>query len=101
MIEDTLVLDYCADLLSESEFEPLIDEVLSAPLGHWNDVHSLCARLGLRAPPAVENGVDLMVAWLTAPAIGPGTVILVFASESELWSTISLYSRLRALRATY
>ena len=92
------VLDYCADLLSETRNEALLLALFECPKGEWVAIATLCVQTGIGEPPAQAPGADLFVTWLDEPLRLEGYATIVFCSPTELWSTIGIYNRTRLKR---
>lgn len=90
---DRAVLDYCADLLSETRHEAFLRALFRCAKGEWVAVETLCVETGARLPPAKGPGGDLVVTWLDEPSKLEGYATVVFLSPTELWSTVAMYNR--------
>lgn len=86
-------LDYCANLLSETENERLMLALFRRPKGEWVLVSGLCNEVEVGAPPSRGPGADLAVVWLDEPSGLDGYATIVFFSAKELWSTAAIYNR--------
>ena len=93
------VLDYCANLLSETENEGFLFALLRRQKGDWVSVSYLCVEVAISAPPSRGPGADLTVTWLDEPSGLDGYVAIVFFSGRELWSSIAIYNRDRLLKS--
>jgi hypothetical protein len=92
------VLDYCADLLSETKNEAFMLGLFERPKAEWVGVRDLCSDVHAPVPPQAGPGKDLMVVWLDEPDRLDDYSTIVFFSPSELWSTAAIYNRKRLLR---
>ncbi len=88
-----VVLDYCANLLSETENEQFMLALFQRQKGEWVSVSRLCNEVGLGAPPSRGPGRDLAVTWLDEPSGVDGYATIVFFSPQEFWSTVAVYNR--------
>lgn len=95
-----VALDYCANLVSETENEGFMLALLRRQKGEWVSVEGLCLEVGISTPPSRGPGADLAVAWLDEPSGLDGYAAIVFFSARELWSTIAIYNRHRLLGGT-
>jgi hypothetical protein len=94
------ILSYCADLLSESKNEHLVRELFSCPPGHWHRVATLAERCQVPLPPPRGPGKDLDVTWLEHPGLESGFVIILFFSQSKLFSNAGVYNRAWLLKSS-
>jgi hypothetical protein len=92
------VLDYCADLLSDSNNESFMRALFRRQKGEWVPVSRICIEIGIHMPPARGPGVDLAVTWLDEPSGLDGYASVVFFSARGLWSNIAIYNRDLLLR---
>lgn len=92
------VLDYCADLVSETQAEGFMRALFQRRKGEWVSVSILCIESGIDGPPSRGPGADLAVTWLDEPSGLDDFSAIVFFSARELWSTIAIYNRERLVR---
>lgn len=88
-----IVLDYCANLLSETRNEPFLRALFRRSKGEWVAVRSLCGETGTPIPPEKGPGADLLVVWLDEPDNLDGYCTIVFFSPTELWSNVAIYNQ--------
>jgi hypothetical protein len=99
-VEDELS-DFTADLLSERQFEPLLEQLFAKAPGRWLAVAPLLGEaMSERLEPieATSEGT-LLITWMDHPEsfYGDGYCTVAFFVESILWSSIAVYNQQRLL----
>lgn len=94
-LEDILS-NQCADLVSETKFEPALVHLLQhRRAGEWVPVIEL-----YRIAGASSEGIrpEVAAAWLPSPSGQPGAALILFCDEECQWDMTAYYNAARLFR---